>query len=421
MMTMELVFFETIDFAHSEAEDNGWPTFTPSPTDRYDLFATHPMGVCGLSFKPWIGMLEDELAAPSDRGAGFRLNVVLESSSTLVDQPIEMPAEPDRGINTAIAILDPSIGYIMMTAAMNAPFATILDIPSQSRPYEPDIPTTAGALPAPEPRAPYRPAPEFDQPSALPQLIKLANEKKLLGSDLNSQVRFSPATLQLMTEAHRIMSTETHRLGMAAADLFRRCERMRSELQEQVRKVAEIAQRVDAVTGSDEMEDEDQDEDGLTGKEKIEHRVEQSQQKTAELNERVEALRRKMMLLGGRQLSAKEKAFADEVGKLERSILPVSEDGAEMADSRISGKTPTSSLAGRFEAVQSLQQRLVLQAAEATQQAEQEEQNRSENVNASGVGSEFRKQKLAQVMQLLERETALVEAVMERLGRLQRA
>lgn len=432
----ELLLFETIDLAHSEAEDDGCPTFTSSPTDRYELFVTHPMGVTSLSFKPWVGALEDELSNPGDSGAGFRLNVVLDSANTLVDQPIELPSEPDRAINAAIAILDNSLGYIVLTSAMNnVPFATILDIPSSpSNPYAPDdVSSAMGALPAPEPRAPYRPAPEFEQPSALPQLIKTANDRNILGGDLKSQVRFSPATLQLLTEAHRVMSTETHRLGMAAADLFRRCERMRSELQEQVRKVAEVAQRVDAVVGNEEDEEAgaegdsferelaqggDEEEEKLVGKAKIEHRIEVAKEKTEHLNGRYEALRKKMTRLGGKELSAKEKAFVEEVAKLERSV------GSPASDEDSPTDTPSSSsLAGRFEAVQSLQQKLMPQANDAAAQHDGQngEDGRKEDLRASGVGNDFRKQKLAQVMALLQRETAMVEAVMERLQRLQRA
>ena len=417
----DLILFETIDLARTEAEDDGWPTFTPSPTDRYELFATHPMGACGLSFKPWIGPLEDELSTPSDSGAGFRLNVVLDSASTLVDQPIEMPTEPDRGISAAIAVLDPSLGYIVLTAAMNVPFATILDVPSHTHPYAPDVPSAAAALPAPEPRAPYRPAPEFDQPSSLSQLIKTANERKLLGGDLKSQIRFSPATLQLLTEAHRIMSTETHRLGMAAADLFRRCERMRSELQEQVRKVAEISQRVDAVVGNEEEEfyvGDEQSEEGekLVGREKIEHRIEVAQEKTVELSQRYEVLRKKMARLGGKKLSAKEMAFADEVEKIEKSINPPS-----VVSPSDTPSPPSSSLTSRFESVQSLQQTLVEQATEAVEHVEDEGEITKAAMKASTVGNEFRKQKLVEIMGMLERETAMVDAVMERLRRLQNA
>jgi len=423
----ELILLDTIDLASSDEDDNGWPTFTSSPHHRYELFITHPAGVCGLSCQPWITSMQDELASPSDNGAAFRLNVLLDSANTSVDRLIELPTDPDQTINAAVAIIEPGAGLVVLTSASDSPYAAILDIGSPLHPYAPDELATAGALTSPEPRAPYRPAAEFHQASALPKFINTAQEKQLLGSDLKSQVRFSPATLQLMTEAHRIMSTETHRLGVAAADLFRRCERMRSELQEQIRKIAEIAQRVDMVTGQDEDVESEVDEDGeadqpMTGREKIEHRIEESQQKTIELNERADALRRRIARLGGQPLSAKESAFAAEVSKLEQSILSVDAAGGEptSTDDSPPPKMKIGSLTARFDAVQNLQQELVAQAKRVEDQATSgSDAKQVGGLRSSGIGGEFRKQRLVQVMSLLERETALIEAVMDRLQRLQ--
>lgn len=416
-----LVLFETIDIAQSEDEDDGCPTFTTSLYDRYELFVTHPSGVNSLSFKPWVSMLEDELSAPSESGAGFRLGVVLDSAQTVVSAPIEMPINQDTTTITAVSILDhTSSSYAVLTYAGNTPYATILDTNTSAHDYSPD---PLPALPAPELRAPYRPSPTFDEPSALLKATKTPH------LDLKAPIRFSPATLQIMTEAHRVLSTETHRLGLAAADLFRRCERMRSELLEQVRRVAEIAQRADVVTGElDERSNYEagegngeEEEEVVSGQAKIEQRLENSRHKTTELHERVDVLRRKMRSLGGGNvpLSARERAFADEVEKLHASIL-------SNGEARDHGKDEPAPLADRFEAVSALKQELVPLAATAvekhqtqieTNAANQEKRNDGVGV---GVGAAFRKQKLAQVMLLLERETALIEAVMERLGRLKR-
>ncbi|KAK4540134.1 hypothetical protein LTR36_009799 [Oleoguttula mirabilis] len=436
----DLLLFETIELSHPDTNGEGWPTFTASPTDRYELFATTPSGICALDFKGWTGLLEDELAHASEAGADFRLDVLLESARTVVSRPVETPAEPDRGINAAIAIVDVTLGYLLITSAINVPLSAILDIPSETDPYAPDIASPAGALPAPEPRAPYQPAEEFFQPSALPQLIKTANEKKLLGSDLKQQVRFSSATLQLMTEAHRLLSTETHRLGLAASDLFRRCERMRAELHDQIRRVKEIADKVDVVVGEDEGAEADDEGNGgeLTGNDRIEYRVNESNERTIELNDRVEALRKRMVGLGGGVLSAREVGFAEEVGVVHRSIeaagtgapgaptepeaLLRMENSGEGLEER--ERERTGSLAGRFEAVRRLHERLVLQAGEIAARTAQdggEGGKREGGRVAGGAASEFKRKKLAQVMALLERETALVEGVTERLARLRAA
>ncbi|KAF2485132.1 hypothetical protein BDY17DRAFT_292988 [Neohortaea acidophila] len=427
----ELLLFESVDLAQTEDEDDGWPIFTASPTSRYEFFVTHSTGVCSISLQPWITMLEDELANPSDSGAGFRLNIVLDSAHTAVEQIVEAPAVEDtdhKDINAAIAIEEPGFGCLLLTSTNDTPYATILDLnPQTADPYAPDTPVLpAGLLPSPPPRAPYRPAPEFTQPSALPKLLKTAHEKRLLGhTPINGPIRFSPAALQLLTEAHRVMSAETHRLGMAAADLFRRCERMRAELVEQVRKVAEIAQQVDAVTGEDGGEEGEQEH---SGREKIDERMERSDRKTVELNRRVETLRKKMALLGGAQLSAKERAFVEEVDRLQASVLPSAERATHTDDdgndaTQQSTKSGGTALASRFAAVQSLQHRLVQQVEETTEGKGDEDASAGAVASTTqgpvAVGGGYRKQKLAQVMALLETETALVEGVMERLKRLQ--
>lgn len=461
----ELVLLETIDLAASDAEDNGWPTFTPSPSDRYELFVTRPTGVCTLNFRPWIGPLEDELSTPSDSGVRTRLSVALDSTSTLVNIPIQITSassSPEGNkLNTAIAILEPGTGYVLLTSTQShIPYATEIDIPTLSpHSFEPDLyPAAAGLLPAPEPRAPYRPDPAFDQPSHLPQLLKTAHTSNLLAAaDLKHQIRFSPATLQLMTSAHQVLSSEWYRLNVAAADLFRRCERMRVELGEQVRRVGEVAGRIDALAGrdgdGDGGEGEGKGEEGASaGKEKLEARVERTSERGRVLASRLEGLRRRMVGLGGRAMSTREKAFAKEIERLEGSLLRSSTQdrrqgdaaaGAgevesftssqSMASPPASGSSGATALAKRFDEVLQLSNDLRAQAkrvaADSADKEGEEKASRPQSrssIGGGGVGSgvglggKFRRERLDRVFALLERETALVEAVGVRLGRLER-
>ena len=437
----ELLLIETVDLAVSDAEDDGWPTFTSSPADRYELFVTHPSGVCTLNFRSWASLIEDELSTPSDSGVKMRLDVALDSASTTVDSPVQVSSgsssSGDNKLNTTLAILEQGIGYVVLTSTpSDVPYATELDIPTAaSHAFEPDLYTpnsAAGLLPAPEPRAPYRPDAAFDQPSQLPQLLKSAQDRNLLAaSDLKNQVRFSPATLQLMTEAHRVLASETHKLGIAAADLFRRCERMRVELQEQVRKVSEIAGKVDSIAGANDDDGLDGEEgEPVVGKEKIELRVERTSARGKEIAGRVEALRRTMTGLGGRAMSAKEKAFRAEIERLENSLRSAQSEGKDVesfTSSQSMGSPPTTaagSLATRFDALLSLSNELQAQAkgfsgAEAGK-GDVEGKRPQSRTSAVGVGGEFRRQRLQQVFAMLERETALVDAVGKRLGRLER-
>ena len=440
----ELLLFETIDLAVSGAEQEAWPTFTPSPSDRYEVFATQAAGVYSLSFRPWMSMLEDELASASEAGIDFRLGVLLESAQTDVSNPIELPIEDESDFSAAIAVTDSSVGFIVLTSTNNVPYSAILDTPTQAHPYAPDTIESTALLAAPEPRAPYHPDEAFYQQSQLPRLMKAATDRKLVGNDLKAQIRFSPATLKLMEDAHRVLGDETLRLGMAAADLFRKCERMQAELKEQVRRINEIADKVDNVVGGvdeDAENDEDEDDEPLSAKHKIDDRLVQSEQRRAGLNDRVEALRRKMLMLGSKQLSAKETAFADEVEKLQRSVLagqqttdadaeppeaptdpvallhmdnsPSARKQRQAQHDEDHGQPDEGSLAHRFDAVQGLLDQLTPQVEEAAGRIEATQKSMS-----ASVSSDYRRRKLAQVFAMLERETALVDAVTERLSRL---
>ena len=75
-----------------------------------------------------------------------------------------------------------------------------------------------------------------------------------------------------------------------------------------------------------------------------------------------------------------------------------------------------------LQAVSQLQRSLVARAKEAADQQPKPQKDSSESddlsASTSRIPADFRKQKISQVMQLLERETALVDAVADRLGRL---
>ncbi|KAI7250133.1 hypothetical protein KC335_g17288, partial [Hortaea werneckii] len=272
------------------------------------------------------------------------------------------------------------------------------------------------------------------------------------------QIRYSPATLQFLTDAHRLIAAETHGLGLAASELFRRCERMRSELLDQIRRVREIRDKVDVVVGTDEGSEADSEGEGgsLEKKDRVQVRANEAHERTVELNERVERLRAKMGRLGGgasggRPLSVREQGFAKEVERVSVSVGAGEEDGGgekgtgmgmlpapaneRVGDGQLAGEgeqqQTVGSLVRRLQAARDLHERLVRQAGEAVEDAEQRRGGAGEEGGSSAtkrvggstaaaapVHGDFRRQKLQQVMALLERETALVEGVAERLARL---
>lgn len=428
--TSELVLVETVT-TNSQAPSS-WPTFTKDPTNRYGFFLTLHDGVFSFLLNSWIPNLEDELANPTDSGAGFRLDILLDSDKTAVDQIIHLTDTESQVVSlpACISLVDSDLGYFVLTTASNQPQAVVLDLPVENDLYldfaPDDIPLT---LPAPEVRQHYQPAETFFAPSSLPAFLDSVTQSansRLKKSDLKNQVRFSPATLQLLTDAHRVLSNETSRLGAAAADLFRRCERMKLELTDQIRKVDEIAKRIESVTGDDDVGSAGNEgsDDRIVGKEKIEQRTKAANVRSKQLQERVEALRRKMAGLGGKELSAREEAWAEEVVALQQSIggqqsEKDSEEGAVV-------QSADTSFTDRLNAVAELQKQLTARAKETTEQQNQattaaqedDAQSLMSASTSSRVPIDYRKQKIQQVMQLLERETALVDAVTERLGKL---
>lgn len=438
----ELLLFETIDLVPegSESEDNGMPVFTPDPASRYSLFVTHPSGVSSLDFSTWAAALEDELASPSDSGAGFRLDVVLDSTETKINTLIDFPPstsaseDPESTPSTAIAISDPSDNTVTLLALSlsTEPYASILEMSTTpAHAFLPDEPAPL-ALPAPEPRSAYRPPQSLSQPpkSSLDSL--LSSRPNSAGPNFSrGQIRFSPATLQLLTDAHRVLAAETHKLAVSVAELFRTGERMRAELKAEVEKAAELNARVDAVVGDDQateegdsVAEEDREED-VTGttQERIEHRVETVREKNQDLTLRYERLRRKIAHLGGRELSEKEKLFALEVAKLERNVQPAA--AVDSADVSGGEGEQSATLAARFEALRTLHASVHAQIEEATKEpAPTSEHDNGDSSTAdgktstAGVGSEYRRRQLERVWEMLEREGALVEGVGERLRRL---
>ncbi|GAM85822.1 hypothetical protein ANO11243_038300 [Dothideomycetidae sp. 11243] len=386
-----MLVIENLDLGSSAPQS--WPTFTMNVSDRsYSFLVTLSTGTHLCNLSPWISNLESELSDPGDTGSSFRIGLMYESEKTAVDHLIKVPSGSSPA-TAAISIIDSDLGHFVLSTSSNQPYSATLDLPvsaSMLASYAPD--SAPLLLPAPENREAYRPAEEFFNKSSLASFIDStlqAGNTRLKRSDLKSQVRLSPATLQLLTESHRILSDETNRLGLAAADLFRRCQRMQAELAEQIRKVREIKDLADSVTG----EGDDQ-----SARDKVKTRLESIGKRDAKLQERFDGLRRKMAgQMSGKELSKREEAWSMEAKEIEAGL-----DGA---------------LGDRIAAVKKLKEQL-LTRVRAVEGLEEESKSDATSGTKGAVPSDIRKRKLKQVMLLLERETALVDAVSDRLGRL---
>jgi nucleoporin NUP82 len=223
---------------------------------------------------------------------------------------------------------------------------------------------------------------------------------------LKEEVKLSEATLNLLIKSHQILSQETHQLSLAAADLFRRCERLKDEFRDQIFRASQLATRIDGVTGDDE-EDFDADEERIVGSAKIEKRLEEVKLKQHYLVTQHERIRKTLAKIGGRELTEREEAWVAELDMMDQSI-----DYSSQANNvnQENGGVPTWQ---RFDEVKRLKDDLMMQAREAGTDTEDEGAN-----GAVKVPSEFRKQRVGRIMELLERETALVDAAAQRLNRL---
>jgi nucleoporin NUP82 len=329
----ELVLFESIDTLDPQIlTEKEWPIFTPDIDSSYSLFITCASTVHFVSLKPWLEGLEKELQSSLNAGLAIRLGVLLESAHTLCEQILRVQYTNDedyeRSLTAAVLIQNSNLGYVMLTTNGDQPQAVILDSPEVALKTEPDPEIEIKSEPevklltmAPV-RSAYQPPEAFWAKSSLSNFIDkhVPNRYKKV---LKEEIRLSGATLDVMTEAHRFLSKETHLLGLAAADLFRRCERLHEEFHDQIKRADEVALRIEQL--NDDDADDVEKSDKAKGAAKIESRILKATERHKKLTEKHEALRRKLAKLSGKELSNEEKAFTGEVDKMAALILKAKE------------------------------------------------------------------------------------------------
>lgn len=295
-----------------------------------------------FSLAPWLPGLEGELQASSGAGSAIRLDVLTQGFGTLRERvlPIEQGNEdgPRTGVATCVVLQDSDLDYFLLTAAGEQPQAATLDAPYDQlnsvfddfphRDFEPEMKLLAlGPT-----RAAYQPPMSLFEDLSFGSSFLDKHQDTRHKWTRTQEIRLSGATLQLMTEAHRVLSEQTQQLGAAAADLFRRCERMQDEFRDQIRRANEVANRIDSLTdvGEDDYDAAETEEEGQTTTNTfIEKRLDKAKARQEELKARHEALRRKLARSGRRDLSEKEEVWISEIEKLGHSVL---EEEAEEGD-----------------------------------------------------------------------------------------
>ncbi len=317
--------------------DLEWPTFSGNPHSRYSFFMTHSRGVYFFSLDPWIQSLDKELKSNESTGAPFRLEIIRDGPGSLRERILSFEQEGDSASSSSVTaclpLEDSDLGYFVLTSVNGHPHAATLDqprpeqSPTFKQEFEENELPDMGLLDIGSAREPYQPSNMFWASSSLPTFVKKHVHPRHQRM-VKEEIRLSTATLDLMTEAHRVTSEETHRLGLAAADLFRRCERLQEELRDQIKRANEVAQRTERIAGEDA--DIYLDRTKRKSPPNLNERCQIAQDRHHDLVARLEGLRKKASKHVGSALSALEKQWFSEVQKAQELIADP--DGEEEAE-----------------------------------------------------------------------------------------
>lgn len=330
----DLLLVESLDtLKESETESATWPTITSDVHSRYSFFVTTASNVVYFSLSSWVQRLEAEMQAEDLAGSGFRLQVLCSGNVTQRERILQV-ADADvttqqQHLAASLVFYDYDLGYLLLTYHRSNPYAAAMDAPEDSfsatldyRIY--DQKTKVPGLPAVAPRrAPYQVPAILYAKSPLESFVEKHVPHRQRHT-LKEQVRLSPATLDLVTTAHRVLSAHTNALERAASDLFRRCERLQGEMQDQLKQLSDVAERIKGVTS--EIDEDGNRRDGARNGEALDKRVQAARNKQSELAQRYDALRKKLLNSGGRPLSEKEKSWVAEVDTLSESFNEQAKD-----------------------------------------------------------------------------------------------
>jgi nucleoporin NUP82 len=345
--------------------------------------------------------LENELSQPQIEGADFRVQRLLESANSSVEQCIQRKYTGDAAeqeVTTSVAIEDGNIGYLLLTSVDNQPQTAFLDAPEYGLPTEEEIAEYMNVVgPQKEVREAWQPPKELYEPIDLLGSITIPSRHR---ATLKDEVKLSPANLELLMDVHRVLSAKTSRLQHAVADLFNRATRLQEEFRDQVWRSAQVTSKIDAVTGNDAPGSED---GSSYGSAKIDERLEKVRERQDKINARYEALRSKMSKINSSELSEKEANYAAELSAMNSAV-----------DS--SNTTLTSDVDGtqdpawqRLEKLREIQKKMVKEVERATKDAP------TERNDAVRVPSQSRKVENEQISEYMARLTVLVEAAAQRL------
>ncbi|KAE8352978.1 hypothetical protein BDV28DRAFT_117993 [Aspergillus coremiiformis] len=417
----DLILVESLDTMREGQQSlKNWPTFTKDVHSRYGFFVTTENNVTFISLSSWIQRLEAELQSEDTSGSSFRLQVLCEGTVSLRERIIQTDEvhkntkDQPTHLPSSVVYYDYDLGYLLLTYHDSHPYAAIMDVPEMSFPsltelrnFESD-PRVPGSPVLPPRRPPYQVPAIFYSDCPLEFFVDkhIAHRQR---HTLKEQVRLSPATLDLVAAAHRILSAHTNALERAASDLFRRCERLQGEMQEQLKQLSDVSERIKGVSSA--IGEDGERKEGTRSGEALDKRFQAAKDKQEQLVQRYEAIRNKILKSGGRPLSEKEKSWVSEVETL----------SASFGKSRQEGRENGQQLSERLETVKEIAADLLAEAKSVAAKAPAAPVPSSPASPGGAqprVPQRLQRAKIADAMKMVERESAVIEAISSRLERL---
>ncbi|KAF2032130.1 hypothetical protein EK21DRAFT_61751 [Setomelanomma holmii] len=401
----DLIIAETIILVEGDQSSYNQSITSDVQTD-FSFFVSHATGVFYVSLEPWITKLETELSQPQTEGADFRIQRLLESANSSVEQYLQRKVHGDmseQDVTSTVVIEDGNIGYFLLTTVSDEPHAAFLDAPEIGLPSEEEIAEYMHIRgPQKDVRQAWQPPKELYEPTDLLGSINIPARHR---TAMREEVKLSPANLELLMDVHRVLSAKTSHLQHAVSDLFNRATRLQEEFRDQVWRTAKVTSKIDAVTGNDQAGSDD---GSLYGSAQIDERLEKVRSRQEEINARYERLRNKMNKFSTSELSEKEASLVGELSAMDSAVDKSNSNLTSDAD----GSMPAWQ---RIEQLKEMQKTLQDQVQRAGKEAANNEQSRKEGVK---VPSHSRKQENDQIQDMLARNTVLVDAAAERLRHL---
>ncbi|OQE20361.1 hypothetical protein PENSTE_c013G05859 [Penicillium steckii] len=415
---VDLVLLESLDTVKdSENSESTWPTFTRDIHSRYSFFVTNATTVASFSMSAFVQRLEDELQAEDVSGSGFRMQVLFNSDIAKREQILlvseaDVAAKNDH-LATSVVFFDYDLGYLLLTHHPSNPYAAIMEGPTEAFSVPADYSfqnnSPVPGSPALHPRrAPYQVPAILYADSPLETFVETHVPHRQRHT-LKEQVRLSPATLDLVTTAHRVLSSHTNSLERAASDLFRRCERLQGEMKEQLKQLSEVADRIKGTTS--EIGEDGSRKDGSRNGEALNKRLDAARDRQAELAQRYDVVRKKLLNSGGRPLSDKEKSWVNEVNLLSESF----------SEQESNNDDHDQALAQRLETVKQLAGSLISETKSVMAKVPSPTEPSSPSSPGGSqprVPQRLQRAKVADAMRMVERESAVIDAITSRLERL---